>query len=242
MPRFSDSTEKIKDYIKSLEEEVLVLSNLFFRDYTCPSHCGGCCPRFSLDYVKDSDRWNEFKTKYPQHLHRFKERIIDGQVFMSDTQEDHNDYHCRNLNKENGRCMIHEANPFSCEFELMKLGRHPGTYRKSLNTESFTILTKKLFGRGWAMKRIDGERGALCEMIPFNYTKFLRDIELLKELREIVRGFNKEIPKLNLLINYLDSNKEGFKTNTEEEFEKMNKIIFTDTQQFNSLQDYKQEF
>jgi hypothetical protein len=29
----------------------LTVSPLIFRGFTCPANCGGCCPRFTLDYL-----------------------------------------------------------------------------------------------------------------------------------------------------------------------------------------------
>jgi hypothetical protein len=73
-------------------------------------------------------------------------------------QNDHDNPKCRNLNFDNGRCGIHGSQPFSCDFELLRSVMSKDSPR--------AMFTQKLFGRGWAMMRVDGERRALCEMTP----------------------------------------------------------------------------
>src|SRR5690606_15307373 len=63
---------------------------------------------------------------------------------------------CRNLRMEDGRCAIHGYHPFSCDFELLRFFHHEDPDRPER-------LGHQPFGHGWNMKRIDGERGALCE-------------------------------------------------------------------------------
>ena len=61
---------------------------------------------------------------------------------------------CEFVDWENGRCKIHKANPFSCEFELLRFIQHTDK----------TYLMTRLFGRGWNMLRVDNNRGALCKI------------------------------------------------------------------------------
>lgn len=197
----SDSTDKIIGYIKATQNDELILSPLFFRDYTCPSGCGGCCPKFSLDYF-EGERWELFKKTYPQHLHLFEERKVGKATVYSYMQKDNPDSKCKFLRKEDGRCNIHKANPFSCEFELNKF----------LVRENKTYLINKLFGRGWNMMRVDGLRGALCEMKPFNLEKYLRDVELLQELNDIANQMGFKVSLLEKVINFLKTQKKPTKS------------------------------
>lgn len=169
----------------------------------------------------------------------FKERIVDNQVFMSDLQDDHTNHHCRNLNMENGRCMIHGSNPFSCEFELMKI-QTMGIYKYVKGFENHAVVIKKLFGRGWALTKIDGTKGAICKMIDFNYEKFLRDIELLKELREIIKGFGKENKKLTILIDHLEDNKEYYRDNRRSFSDGSSALVITEGLGVESMKQYKE--
>lgn len=196
---YRDSTDKIKGYLEAAQSEEVILSKLFFRDYTCPANCGACCPRFSLDYF-EGERWEKFKATYPDKVKYFKKREVNGVTVWTDAQDDHKDHFCRNLDQTNGRCTIHEANPFSCEFELMKF------IHQKQNDKA--LLINKLFGRKWAMKRIDGIRGALCEMLPFNFDKLLRDLKLLKELQSIAEAWKMKT-KLPEIISLIEKNLPG---------------------------------
>lgn len=190
---YTDSVEKIKGYLKNASAEV-TLSRLFFRDFSCPAGCGGCCLKFSLDYF-EGERWEEFKRLYPEQVSRFKKRKVDGVTVWTDWQKDNDTRWCRNLNLKDGRCGIHKSNPFSCEFELIKLMDKTGK----------TTLIKKLFGRGWNLLRIDGERGAKCEMLPFNKEKIDRDIVLLEELSGYADKFQIKT-KLKRIVEFLRRN------------------------------------
>lgn len=191
-----DSIEKIKTYIQAVQKDELILSVNFFRDYSCPSGCGGCCPKFTLDYFKGK-RWDLFKKTYPKQVHKFEKRKVNKSIVYSNFQRNNESKKCEYLNLKNGRCKIHKSNPFSCEFELNKfLVRGEKAY-----------LMNKLFGRGWAMMRVDGKRGALCEMKPFNFEKYQTDIKLLVELRNIAVSFGEKVPLLELVIIFLKQRK-----------------------------------
>ncbi|MBL6947564.1 MAG: hypothetical protein ISR51_02700 [Rhodospirillales bacterium] len=74
---------------------------------------------------------------------------------FSDLQMDHNNHFCRHLDAKSGRCKQYTRRPFACDFELIRF----------LHYKEKVVIMQKLFGRGWAMKRIDGEQGAKCEML-----------------------------------------------------------------------------
>lgn len=190
-----DSVGKVVSYLHAVALEPLTykgkhllpyrkfyLSTKFFRNFTCPPMCGGCCPRFSLDYFP-GPRCDEARTRY-RRLQPRKVTINERTVTVySDLQDDHADHSCRNLDKSNGRCGIHTHNPFSCSFELIRV--------LHFRDEGKAILTKKLFGRGWNLLRIDGERGAKCEMTPFDIeVLYGTDVPLLQELCAIADLFD----------------------------------------------------
>ena len=187
-----DSTDKIKGYISSCNKEEIILSAKFFRDYTCPSGCGGCCPKFTLDYF-EGERWENFKKVYPEQVPKFEQREVDGVKIFTNFQKNNDSAKCEYLNLENGRCGIHKHNPFSCEFELNKF----------VQKQDKTFLINKLYGRGWNMLRVDGLRGALCEMKPFNFEKFQTDIGLLDELLSIAALFKKDMTLLEQIVKFL---------------------------------------
>lgn len=127
----------------------LTVSPLLLRGYTCPMGCGGCCPRFSLDYLPTEDHPS---AAVPREV-EFNGYTVS---LITDPQTDHSGFRCRNLDPADGRCLIHTRRPFSCDFELIRFMARPGTAHMS----------QRLFSRGWNMKRTDGGRGSLCEMLP----------------------------------------------------------------------------
>jgi hypothetical protein len=148
------TTEPFEWRGKLYEPRDVTVSPLILRGYTCPAGCGGCCNRFSLDYIApDTVPEGHPLTK---GVVEFDGREIE---VWSDMQKDHNDHHCRNLNKDNGRCEIHGFQPFSCDFELLRSIQYKDKSRPNM-------LIQKLYGRGHDMLRVDGERGALCKMTP----------------------------------------------------------------------------
>lgn len=137
------------------EPKTLRVSPLLFRGYTCPAGCAACCSKFSLDYLPK---------EIEPHPYRLTKRTVefDGRdiPIWSDAQDDHESYHCRNVDPADGRCEIHGEHPFSCDFELIRFLRFSSDDR-------FNQLTQKLYGRSHAMLRIDNKvRGAMCEMTP----------------------------------------------------------------------------
>lgn len=153
------------------QPKVLQVSPLIFRGFVCPSGCGACCLSYTLDYLP------HLTPKALRHELGLKKRWIhfNGGItaVFSDTQEDVTTHHCRNL-KPDGRCGIHTKHAFSCDFELLRFsvsGQHEG--RNNLN--------HRLYGRGWNMLRVDGERGAQC---------YMTDADK-KEVPDIVRKLNR---------------------------------------------------
>lgn len=147
----------------------LTISPLLFRDFSCPSNCGGCCPRFSLDYLPEE--------KFPYSLQK-RTVLFNGKNFdlFSDLQLENKNHHCKNLKKD-GRCGIHGKHPFSCDFELIRILTFKEEKRRN-------ILVQKLYGRGWAMLRVDGLRGAKCEMLDISENSILEVIRKFKRLQQ----------------------------------------------------------
>ena len=156
----------------------LYLSPKLIRGYTCPSHCGACCSRFSLDYIP--------REKRPPGLR--KRRIAfngtDVQVW-SDLQDDHDSHHCKHLSQQDGRCGIHGHHPFSCDFELTRfliVAEQDGRTIQKPNT----VLTR-LYGRAHAMLRIDGHRGAMCEILDDEASKEEYAAEVRRKFKRLAQ-------------------------------------------------------
>lgn len=201
----SDSMDKVITYLAAVSKEKIVfrgsvyepynlrVSPLIFRGYTCPAKCGGCCPRFSLDYLPREKR--PYKMK-PRDIwingHRY--------TIYSDMQDDRRGEHfCRNLNMTNGRCGVHESNPFSCDFELIRF------HISQTEGPRPNQMTTRLFGRGWNMLRVDDERGAKCSMLPITDESRKETIRKLKRLKQWCEYFELE-HKVDTILSWAKSN------------------------------------
>lgn len=150
-----------------------VSPSIFFKAMTCVPGCGGCCHRFSLDYLPSE------KLRISRDLNLVKRSIdFDNRQIeiWSDCQEDNSDHYCRHLQKDNGRCGIHQSHPFSCDFELLRFSC----------SQTDSLLGHRPFGRAWQMLKINGERGAACEWRDCEYSvdqkqDILRKLARLKQ-------------------------------------------------------------
>lgn len=133
-----------------------VSSGIFTRRMTCVLKCGACCSKFTLDWLpSESEKLESIKFRLSRRLVSFNGRSIE---VLSDVQSDNGEYHCRNLNKVNAACDIHPFNPLSCDFEPLRFSQ-----RVDETSPEPNHFTNRPFGRGWQMKRFDGEKGAMCE-------------------------------------------------------------------------------
>lgn len=162
----------------------LKVSSNLLRGFTCPSGCGGCCPTFSLDYLSNEN--------HPYNLTK-REVELNGRPIeiWSDLQEENRGMRCKNLTSE-GRCGIHERNPFACDFELIRFTKHP----------SYWSVSERLFSRGWAMQRTDGGKGALCTVPPPTKESALDVARRLKRLSDWADYFGLENHRTPTLITY----------------------------------------
>lgn len=147
----------------------LVVSPMLLRDYTCPANCGACCLAWSLDYLPS-------ESPRPDNLAPRTVPFNGGVEVLSDLQDGVEGY-CRHLSREDGRCGAYAMRPFSCDFELIRT-------LESKGEESPNTLTQKLYGRGWNMPRVDGERGARCEMTepsPHSVREVIRKLRRLQD-------------------------------------------------------------
>lgn len=143
----------------------VVITHRAWRRYTCPEGCGACCYPYELVYLPEE--FAKMERQYPEEAKNFHPKEVTlgvrGREFkrriIRDTQEDHTGHRCRYLRKEDARCTIHLENPFHCAVELLRFTR-----RKTKKGVVVHLGTQK-FGRSWALKRVDGERGALCEIL-----------------------------------------------------------------------------
>lgn len=174
---------------KTYEPKPLAVSPLLLRGYTCPEKCGACCLKFTLDYIPGEKRPKGLAPRTVE---------FNGQdvIVYTDPQRDNDTRSCRHLDQESGRCGIHGHHPFTCDFELIRT-------LEFAEPASPNVLTQKLYGRGWNMLRIDGERGARCEMTdpdPATVADVIRKLRRLKSWTDHFELHDTWIPKIIDLI------------------------------------------
>lgn len=176
---------------KTYHPRPLRVSPLIFRGFTCPPNCGACCPRFSLDYLPHEELPSGVTLVPRQVVVNSEEKTI-----LSDLQLDHNDHHCKNVSKKDGRCSIHGKQPFSCDFELIR-------FMQSKQGRG-DMLIQRLYGRGWQMLRVDGRRRALCEMTPVDDFTVGEVVRKLKRLKQWTDHFG-IVTKMDEIITWAES-------------------------------------
>ena len=159
-----------------IPKNLKVSCSIFFKRMTCVANCGACCRRFTNDWLP-----SEIERIVDPAKPHVKERMIlfSGKEIpiLSDVQEDHDSYYCRHLNPTDGRCGIHTFSPFSCDFELLRFSHFE-------DVDAPELLAFRPFGRGWNMKRIDGERGALCEWYD-SHSDLVQIEDVVRKLRRL---------------------------------------------------------
>lgn len=180
---------------KVYEPRPLRVSPLLARGLGCPPGCAGCCPRFSLDWLPFEDMPRD---DIPKRTVMVNKKLY---IVHSDMQKP--GWHCKNVihtegTAMNGRCGIHGKQPFSCDFEIIRL-----KHFNALGGDPNQILTAP-FGRAWAMLRVDGERGALCEVTEETRLNAFEAARKLRRLAGWMEYF--EVPhKVGAVVEYLEN-------------------------------------
>lgn len=150
----------------------LVVSPLLIRGYTCPAVCGACCGNFSLDFLPEE---SQISSATPRSI-----VINDTQTLIhSDLQSSNLDRWCKYLDRSTARCLEHGNRPMACDFELIRF----------LTYEDHVLLIQKQYGRAWAMRRLDGNLGAACEMLPASPMVIEEVVRKLNRLDQWARHF-----------------------------------------------------
>jgi len=161
------------------------------RGYTCPAGCGGCCSAWTIDWLPNEGNsgWETVEQRYIE--------FNDKKYLIYSDLNDHDDRFCRYLRKEDGRCLTHKNRPMSCDMELTRFIQFVN------RTVKFNITTKS-YGRGWNMLRIDGERGAKCEILPVTDEHIQDTIRKFKRLKDWENYFEMGFSKTDVIIDHLE--------------------------------------
>lgn len=180
-----DSLPRLLDFLRCLSKEEFVaenktytppknfiVSDYFFRSYTCPVGCGGCCKAVSLLYFPHNI--GHLLKYYPELKRDLFERMINvnGRRNVMYELRNTTDKFCRFLQQEDKSCKIHKAHPLLCRFEL----------KKFIRRKDSIFFTKRVPGRGWLFN-------AQCKMTPFSKQVLKQDILELYELEMIADAF-----------------------------------------------------
>lgn len=165
--------------------KILHVSPAIFRDYSCPGVCGACCMRCSLVWDSKEGSVDAIETTYTIS-NREVNFFVDRQAGL--------DRKCRHLHPKTGRCGIYKKRPLPCRFELFKF------YHSHDN--SVVRAGTYLPGRKWALTRIDGTKGGLCQIEPFNPSRNLEYISHLTMIGKWMFAFNIE-SDVERVIEYL---------------------------------------
>jgi Fe-S-cluster containining protein len=126
---------------------------MIFRELDCPEKCGACCKRYALNYLPDETK------RVKEATLEFKVKVNEKEFLLfSDLQQDHTGDWCRNLDVVTGRCMHYEERAFECDLPPLQVNQY----------KQHNLLTSRGLGRAWALKKIDGTKGALSKMKPLN--------------------------------------------------------------------------
>lgn len=162
------------------------LMRSFFQEYACLPLCAGCCPHFTLEYLPHDVPEGKSDQAFTRHV------SIDGTSVQyielrNPAQQVYNRKFCGFLETQDpdriGMCNLHPARPYSCHIEPIKL--HV--------VKNVGYIHKRPFGRGWAMQRVTGEKGALCEFERQPLTP-----------KAIEQGYTNDIPALLRLQAWVD--------------------------------------
>lgn len=190
------SLDKILDYLLYSSSDKLTISNNLHRNIEgCLEICGGCCKKVTLDYFEGTERWERFKELFPQFVDSFKREELSGLVVFSDKQVENKGHFCKFLDFKTGLCTIHTARPLMCESTPLKF--------KSYKTGK-VLLTSETYGRKFAFKRVDGERGAKCRLTLPTEERRLEDLKILKEILYIGQKLELDVSGLEKIIKQLE--------------------------------------
>lgn len=131
---------------KTYTPRTLIVTPNIFRQDKCHENCGGCCHRVSSDWLPSE----QYDVRAAKRSVEFDGKSVD----IFEAHPDDTDERCHYLDPTTAHCKVHMNRPMHCDFELLRFVEFKDKFRLSVQH----------FGRGWNMKRICGNRGALCTL------------------------------------------------------------------------------
>jgi len=147
--------------------EQIIISPSFWRNYVCPSQCGGCCFAFSLDYIPSEARPNAAKERCVD-VNGTQKKIFS--IWPSTKIK-----WCAYVDRCTGLCKIHKLRPLSCKIEPIKIRK----------IKQVVYIMKGPYGRSWQLKRITDGGPVLCDFVEFDKVQLLEnDVIVFNQLLE----------------------------------------------------------
>lgn len=158
---------------EEFKPQPLRVSPLIFRGFLCPASCGACCKPVSLDWLPSEEL---------PYVVESREIEFNGHKLTIFSDLSSESPFCHNLQREDARCAIHGKHPYSCDFEMIRVGLSRGSKRQN-------ALSNRLFGRGWALTRVDGSKGAACSMTPVSKEEVPNLLRKLRRMQDWANFF-----------------------------------------------------
>jgi len=187
-----DTLDYLRSFIESANVKSAVISPNFFQSFTgcLDGACGGCCKKVSLLYDQSSNRWKSLMENHPLIADDFQLRIINNHSFMENKQKDNKTDRCKYLD-ERGLCFIHTCKPLACTLPMMKF----------INKKTGPVFLSSIYSRRHAFRRMDGQRGALCKIIPYLKEDTQQKLANLRELIEFLQAAGENVESIKKLVN-----------------------------------------
>lgn len=170
-----------------IEVRPVLVSPKMLREDKCVLGCGACCRSYTQDWLPSG--------KYPGDafsrtvsLNSKKYEIISSIPYK-------NSFWCKYLNTVTGECLIYDMRPLTCEFELL---------RASVAEAGQNYLTTRLYGRGWALTRIDKTKGALCKIELVTPESIQNTIHRLSRLQKWMNYFELDSSRIDDILEWIN--------------------------------------
>lgn len=170
-----------------VESRPVLVSPKILRQDKCVSGCGACCRAYTQDWLPEE--------KYPDDAFVRTISMNDKKYEIVSSIPFKGAFWCKYLDGVTGKCNIYPIRPLTCEFELL---------RASVAEAGQNYLTTRLYGRGWALTRIDGAKGALCKIQSATSESVQNTIHRLLRLQKWMDYFELDSSRIDDILEWIN--------------------------------------
>lgn len=174
------------------ESRPVLISPKILRADVCVPNCGACCRAYTQDWLPSE--------KHPSYAVCRTVEIDFEERKIFTTWPQKGAFWCRHLDLTTGKCKIYNQRPLTCEFELL---------RASVTEAGQNELTTRLYGRGWALTRVDKKKGALCKIEPATQESAQNTIRRLLRLQKWLNYFELDSSRIDDIIRWINASPIG---------------------------------